>query len=268
MTGQKFDRAEVRAVLDPSATYIGTGAFGETWRVDGRAMKIIHQDSGVRLQREIDGLSRVAHLNVVQLLGQSRVRLGGEERIVLTFEFIPGLDVEKTITAGSRLPASKTREFLIGALAGGRALHEAGIIHRDLKPANIALRDDDWCQPVLLDLGLAKILDLSSVTNYPALVGTATYMAPEQLSGTRIRKAADVFSLGVVAYEAVTGVHPFYASGSVVTVNDLLSAIQAGPDDALLAGLDERCRSAILQMLSPEEHRRGSAQSLLRQLEG
>ncbi|MGC4112328.1 MAG: serine/threonine-protein kinase [Nocardioides sp.] len=264
--GPIFESAAVSAAFGSDASYLGTGAFGETWRVHNEAVKIMHKDSGARLQREIDGLQRVVQPNVVRLLRTGSVEIDGVDHVALHFDYVAGGDMKDAIEEGRLLPPNDTRAFLQGLLTGVAALHDEGIIHRDLKPANVALRDGDWRSPVILDLGLAKILDLSSLTAYPALVGTAPYMAPEQLSGGRVRRLADIFACGVLTYEAVAGVHPFYAPGTTVTVSELAARIAVGPERTPIANLSLEDQDLLLQMTSPAAHLRGTSRSLVEQL--
>ena len=103
------------------------------------------------------------------------------------------------------------------------------MVHRDIKPGNIALRDGDWSRPVLLDLGLARSADEATITVYPAAVGTAWYMAPEQLEGRRARKAADLFAVGVDRARGPGRRHPFYDDGASYTYADMTALIAKGP---------------------------------------
>lgn len=263
-----FDLGEVRQQFGASATYLGTGSFGETFRVDDLAVKVIHTDTGVRLEREVAGLNRVTSDNVVRLVRVDSVVLAGADRPALWFEYIDGPNVAEKLDAGKFLPPEQFDSFALGLLRGLSALHAEGVIHRDIKPANVALRSGLWSRPVVLDLGLVKLLDLRSITNYPALVGTAMYMAPEQLAGTRVRRVADIFSCGALLYEAVSGLHPFVPPDAAgLTQNDLIAAIDAGVDPAPLDNLDAEACSMVTQMLSYAEHRRGTTRSLIRQLE-
>jgi serine/threonine protein kinase len=96
------------------------------------------------------------------------------------------------------------RAFLHGVANGLEVLHSNQIIHRDIKPDNIILRGGDWARPVIIDLGLSRLLDLTSMTVYPWAAGTWPYMAPEQLRGERAIDRTDVWALGVVAGELAT----------------------------------------------------------------
>ncbi|WP_444971222.1 serine/threonine-protein kinase [Streptomyces sp. SAI-25] len=262
----RFPSQDVSAALGQHAEFLGAGAFGDTWRVGSEAVKIICKDDYelTRLEREIEGLSRVSSPFVVDFRGAIEIHLGGLSRSCLRFEYITGGDVEGQLKKRRLLPADESYQFLEGLLEGVRALHEAATIHRDIKPANIALRDGDWKKPVILDLGLAKQIDSSTITVYPGLIGTLTYMAPEQLQGLRARKAADLWAIGVTVREAITGVHPFYTP-DIRTLDEAMAALEAGP-----APLPEGTPGPVVDVLdrlaSTAEYGRGSVASNLRRL--
>jgi serine/threonine protein kinase len=160
--------------------------------------------------------------------------------------------------------------MLSGLLAGIAEIHDLGIIHRDIKPANVALRDGDWGAPVLLDFGLAKVLDMSSHTALGQLVGTTTYMAPEQLRGRPARRRSDLFAAATVVYEAGTGQHPFLTP-TTSTVQSLHDAIQAGPptDPRDLSDVwPDDAAEVVLRLLSYAAHARLGITRALRDLEG
>ena len=203
LTAPRFDGATVAAALGvPDVAFLGSGAFGDTWRTDDRAVKIICVDGypPVRVAREVAGLTRVRSPNVVRLFDAKTVSLGGKDFPALVFEYVPGGDIQQAIDGGRCPQPGEAFELLAGLLQGVSELHRAdGTVHRDIKPANIALRNGAWDQPVLLDLGLARSNTETTVTVYPGLIGTTAYMAPEQLEGRRARKAADLFAVGVSA---------------------------------------------------------------------
>jgi len=263
---QIFAEHDVAVAFGGPATYLGTGGFGETWRVGDQAIKIIHRESA-RVPREIESLGRVDHPNVVRLLKAEDVMVAGIRREVLCFDYIPGGDLEQGLREGRLLPVHELPAFLEGLLRGIQALHQADVLHRDLKPGNVALRNGAWSEPVILDLGLARLLDMSSITAYPAFMGTLPYMAPEQIEARRVRKAVDLFAAGVLTRQALTGQHPFHPPGAdLQNVGALLTRISAGPaplPDEVPAPL----RTLLDRMVSTAEHPRGSTRSCLRDLE-
>ncbi|MGH2554839.1 MAG: serine/threonine protein kinase [Actinomycetota bacterium] len=215
--------------------FLGKGSFGETFRVargdDEFALKIItFPDMPAHLwEREIAALKRVEHPNVVAFRESGGLSANGYELPYLACEYVSGGDVAKKIAAGNRpISPQDVRAFLTGLLAGAGEIHDLGILHRDIKPANVALRDGQWGLPVLLDFGLARVLDMSSHTEYPAHIGTAAYMAPEQLRGSPARRRSDLYAVGAVVYEAGIGTHP-YRTAETATIQSLHDRIKSGP---------------------------------------
>ncbi|MFI9740531.1 serine/threonine-protein kinase [Nocardia sp. NPDC052278] len=260
---------EVAAALGASdAKFLGRGTFGDTWRVGDTAVKVICEDGypPERVRREVSGLLRVSSPFVVRLHSADAIRLGGKDLPALTFEYIDGGDLQQRIETGERPDSTQVTTLLTGLLTGVHALHNAdGTIHRDIKPANIALRGGQWDQPVILDLGLAKSASETTFTQYPGLVGTATYMAPEQLAARRARKAADLFAVGVTVRAAIAGEHPFLRPDQTYSYDQAIEAIKKGPKP-LPVSLPADTRSVLDRMVCFAEHDRGSARSNLKRL--
>ncbi|MGW1543715.1 serine/threonine-protein kinase [Streptomyces sp. NPDC002309] len=248
-------------------SFLGSGAFGDTWKAGDDAVKVICVDGypRTRLEREVEGLSRVSSPYVVAFRGLEEIELGGQQRPALRFEYIEGGDVEHRLNNGELLSMNSVRGFLRGLLLGVQALHKAATIHRDVKPANIALREGRWDRPVLLDLGLAKQMDSTTITVYPGHIGTVPYMAPEQLEGRRARKAADLWAVGVSVRQIITGRHPFYLPHEKYTLDEAFAKLAAGPET-----LPENCPDDVRQVLDRLtafiEHERGSSASNLARL--
>lgn len=273
-----LDAREVQAAFSAeSVRHLGRGAFGETWRLSGGAFatdgpvaaKIIHQEGypAARLERETDGLRRTSSPNVVRLLGRHTITLSVGPRPALLCEFIEGGDVSSAVSAGRWPSHTEAQDFAAGVLAGLAALHATDTVHRDIKPENIALRDGRWDQPVILDLGLTKQLDIDSFTRYPNLLGTLAFMAPEQIRGEEARKAADLWALGVVLRILLTWAHPFFGGWEArMDINDALRRVERGAPDLPL-DVPEPLRSVAARLLMPIEHERGSARRALKELE-
>ncbi|MGW5736557.1 MULTISPECIES: serine/threonine-protein kinase [Streptomyces] len=263
----RFTAEEVTRELGAQATFLGAGSFGDTWHVGDDAIKIICTDdySTARLEREVEGLRRVDSPHVVAFRGSMTLRLGDKPRPALRFEYINGGDVEGRLNENVLLPREHAEEFLRCLLTGVQALHRASTIHRDIKPANIALRDGRWQDPVILDLGLAKQLDASTITVYPGHIGTFPYMAPEQLIGQRARKAADLWGIGVTTRQALAGRHPFYAVGEKFNVDEAYRRLSEGPQP-LENTCPQRVSTVLQRLTSMVEHERGSVTSNLMRL--
>jgi len=238
--------------------FLGRGTFGETYRAvrgdDEYCLKVVfYPDMPEHLwEREIAALRRVDHPNIVGFRDSGRADIRGKNYPYLECDYINGGTLKGRIDDGER-PTERgdTRRLLTGLLAGVGEIHDLGVLHRDIKPANTALRDGDWGQPVLLDFGLARVLDMSSHTEYPARIGTDAYMAPEQLRGGPARRRSDLYSLGVVVYEAATGSHPFLEPG--MSVQSLHDRIQNQPPEdprALCESFDDGTATVVLRLLS------------------
>ncbi len=256
---------------------LGHGTFGTTFRIvrsdDEYALKVIHLEDmpAHLLEREVRALRAVEHPNVVAFRSSGSFTVAGIEYPYLECEYIEGGSVRGNLDEGRRPSDPDTlRQLLTGLLAGVGEIHDLGIIHRDIKPANVGLRASDWGQPVLLDFGLAKVLDMSSHTALGALVGTAAYMAPEQLRGGPARRRSDLFAIAATVYEAGTGRHPF-RTPETSSVQSLHDRIRQGPppDPRDLADFwHDDVTAVVLRMLCYSAHQRLGVSQALRDLEG
>lgn len=254
--------------------FLGSGTFGVTYRAvrDERevALKVIRQlDMPSYLwERELASLKAVDHPNVVGFLGAGTFDANGREIKFLECEYIDGGSISGNLERGARAEGDDLRLLLTGLLAGLAEIHDLGIIHRDIKPANVAIRDRDWGAPVLLDFGLARVLDMSTHTAIGQMVGTTKYMSPEQLRGRAARTRSDLFAVGLVVYEAGTARHAFVGPG-VDTVQSLHDRISNGPpeDPRTLGDWPDDVAEVVLRILSPEPHERLSIARARKDLE-
>lgn len=270
---QKFTEGAVAAALDvPTAVYLGTGSFGETWRIDTHtgpeAVKIIHVDDydDERLRREVIGYQRVTSPHVVELLRTQVVTVAGKARAAMVFRYIPGGDLEHALQ--TRRPGPNELHGLArGLLKGIAAMHGADLLHRDLKPANVALQGGDFTAPVVLDLGLTKLLDVDSITKYPTHIGTLLYMAPEQLRQERALRASDLWAVGVILYEAAVGQHPFIGPDERLPLEELLQRMETSVLVPQGTRLPTQVSDLIGRCLSYQAYRRGTVDRALARLE-
>ncbi len=173
---------------------------------------ITESDSVERFQQEARVLAKINHPNIVTLydIGETDV---GDPFIVM--EYIKGASLAAIIKAKGRLDPTRTVGLLLQTARGLATVHDAGVIHRDLKPSNILVvrLDEGVVRVKIADFGLAKVVQDRAKGDYRtragAILGTPEYMAPEQVKGSHVDKRADLYSLGCMAYEMLTGMPPF-----------------------------------------------------------
>jgi tetratricopeptide (TPR) repeat protein/predicted Ser/Thr protein kinase len=178
-----------------------------------------------RFQREAEAAAGLRHPNIVQVydVGESN------GRPFFTMEYIEGGSLAKKLAGTPQLPQQAAQILVI--LAGAvQAAHDKGIVHRDLKPSNVLLTADEV--PKISDFGLARRFEgEAGITRTGAAVGTPSYMAPEQARGEpyAVGPAADVYALGAILYELLTGRPPFRAATATETVQQVISQEPAPP---------------------------------------
>jgi serine/threonine protein kinase/predicted Zn-dependent protease len=213
----------------------GMGAVYQAWDEELEvpvALKVIRtevtsdataaQDFERRFKRELLLARQVTHRNVVRIHD-----LGEIGRIkYITMSYVHGTDLATTLAREGRLPAPRVLKILRGVVAGLAAAHEAGVVHRDLKPANIMV-EDKTDEPLIMDFGIARSAAapveqarrpeesddglahvpsaLTNATMAGAVVGTVSYMAPEQAKGQEADQRADLYALGLIAYDLLLG---------------------------------------------------------------
>ena len=177
-----------------------------------------------RFRIEAEAVARLQHLNIVQVheVGEH------EGKPFFSMEFCSGGGLDKKLNATPLPPAEAAR--LVQTLARAvQAAHDKGVIHRDLKPANVLLTADGT--PKVTDFGLAKRMDTAGRTQSGAFLGTASYAAPEQAAGKtkEMGPGTDVYALGAILYECLTGRPPFKAATALDTLTQVLSADPVPP---------------------------------------
>ena len=171
-----------------------------------------------RLADEAVAVNSIRHRNIIDIFSFGQLPDG---RPYIVMEFLEGQPLDSYLHAAGRVSLSEAVALLIAICAPLGAAHRAGVIHRDLKPSNIfvCVTSDDERYLKLLDFGLAKKgLNLNGTTEQTSraqVTGTPNYMAPEQARGHNVSARTDLYSLGVLAYELVTGELPFTAQGPV-----------------------------------------------------
>lgn len=199
--------------------FAGAGSFGAVYRATdvrlGRtvALKILKPDieeadaTGARelFQREALTAGRLAHPHIVAVTDT------GEEQgfAYLVMEWLEGRTLADELRARAPLPLNETAVLLEAITDALSAAHDAGVIHRDIKPSNIHLGRVGRAHVKVLDFGIAKVVDSSAAAASSRIAGTLYYMSPEQLGGDAIDRRADIYSLGIMLYQMLTGALPF-----------------------------------------------------------
>jgi tRNA A-37 threonylcarbamoyl transferase component Bud32/DNA-binding NarL/FixJ family response regulator len=184
-----------------------------------RVLKIFRQVPDVvegsttfdRFLREYDLVSRLEHPNIARIYD-----LGvADDHVYIAMEYFPGGDLRSRMREA--MPWAEALAYLRQLAAALGALHAVGVLHRDVKPGNVLLRDD--ASVAFIDFGLARQLDLESdITGTGAIFGTPHYMSPEQGHGLPLDERSDLYSLGVVLHEMLTGRKPFVADSPLAVI--------------------------------------------------
>ena len=156
-----------------------------------------------RFQREAEAASKMTHHNIVNLLD---VGMDGENRY-LVMEYVQGKTLKQVIQERGRLAPQTAAQITIRILSALQHAHENGIIHRDIKPQNILVNADGHIK--VADFGIARMANTSTITHGDIVMGSVQYFSPEQASGQAADARSDIYSVGVVLYEMLTGRIPF-----------------------------------------------------------
>ena len=197
-----------------------------------------------RFKREISLARRVTHPNVCRTFDLF-VHSGahGDEILLITMELLPGETLADRLRARGRLTVDEALPIALQVCSGLQAAHDAGVVHRDLKSSNIVLvpgGPEEEVRAVVADFGTARGLDLrgeGALTEVGQFLGTPAYVSPEQVRGEDVGPATDIYSLGIVFFEMVTGQRPFDGKGPLATAVKRLNEEPPDPE-TLCPGLD------------------------------
>ena len=207
---------------------LGSGGSGSVWLAQdersGRqvTVKIVPREgkSESRARREAQAMARLDHERCLHAYACGRDR----ENVYIAYEYVPGKTFREALRAGE-LRDDDVIEAVAQILEGLAHAHARGIVHRDVKPANVLLADEPRISVRLLDFGLARYAEAETLTDIGDVPGTLAYIAPERLHGDDATPAGDVWSVGVMLHEGLTGRHPFWRPSLAETAD----AITAGP---------------------------------------
>jgi len=194
---------------------LGFGGMGSVYKASDLeldrvvALKVIRphlaDDPNVlqRFKQEIILSREVTHRNVVRIfdIGQA------DDTRFISMEFVEGTDLHGVLKERGALPAEEAMEIIEQVCLALDAAHQQGVVHRDLKPANIMIVPDG--RVVVMDFGIARSLEHSGMTQTGSLLGTPDYMSPEQVKGESVDSRSDLFALGIIFYQLLTGELPY-----------------------------------------------------------
>ena len=206
---------------------IATGGMGEVWKARDRvldrivAAKVLRSEfTGdpsflARFRNEARHTAALTHPNIASVYdyGETVDDTGTQQLAFLVMEFVEGQPLVTILHDEGALPVDWTLHVVEQSADGLSAAHRGGVIHRDIKPGNLIVRPDGVVK--LTDFGIAQARDATPLTRTGMVVGTAQYLSPEQAQGLELTSASDVYSLGVVAYECLTGARPFDGASQV-----------------------------------------------------
>jgi tRNA A-37 threonylcarbamoyl transferase component Bud32 len=252
---------------------IGRGGMGVVYLARQEALdrevvvKLVRNDdpqdeSATRFQREARSLSRLPHPNIVQVYDHGLDPESG--LLFIAMEYIHGITLSRYLKRHVRLSVGEFRSIADQILAGVAEAHRHHLIHRDLKPSNVMLTSNDGenLRVKLLDFGLSKVTGTDDVlTQTNQMIGSAMYMAPEQLKGRPVDARADVYALGVLFYQMLSGTKPYHGDephqvfaqqigGHVIPMAEALPRNHDVPQ--ALIELVERCMSLDLDRRPPD----------------
>jgi serine/threonine protein kinase/Tfp pilus assembly protein PilF len=203
---------------------VGEGGMGAVYKAEDRelgrtvALKVIRpelaRDPDIlqRFKQEILLASRVTDRNIIRIYD-----LGDAEGIkFITMEFVAGDDLRHLLHRQGKLPPSEAVDIMEQVVSGLAAAHSVGVIHRDLKPGNIMRATDG--RVLVMDFGLARSLAGDGMTRSGTMLGTMEYMSPEQAQAKELDARSDIFTIGLITYELLTGIMPYQAESAIASL--------------------------------------------------
>ena len=252
---------------------LGAGGMGAVYKAKDRevdrlvAIKVIRRELAAkpdvvrRFKQELILARKVTHKNVIRIYD-----LGEAEGVkFITMEFVEGRDLRTILTERGKLPPEDAAGIIVQVCRALDAAHSEGVVHRDLKPQNIMV--DKQGRVTVMDFGIARSMETPGMTQTGVLVGTPEYMSPEQAKGEEADARSDLFSVGIIFYELLTGKSPYRASSAVAMLVKRAQERAVPPvreDPSIPRDLSD---IAVKCLETDPQRRYQSAQEVLRDLE-
>jgi len=252
---------------------IGKGGMGAVYKAHDReldrmvALKVIRPELARdfemlhRFKQELILARQITHRNVIRI--HDFAEADGIKFI--TMDFVEGQNLKSVLRTKGKLSPKEAGRIIEQICEALEAAHAEDVIHRDLKPQNIML--DSVGKAVVMDFGIARNMEIGGVTEPGALVGTPEYMSPEQAMGEKLDARSDVFSLGIIFYELLTGNSPYKAGSAIGSLNKRTKE-HVRPPDELVADIPKPLSDIVVHCLEIDKTERyASAGEVLRDLQ-
>lgn len=243
---------------------IAEGGMASLWRARDSvlarhvAVKILHpelsqdEDFVARFRGEALAAARLAHPHVIAIYDTGQDDTGGDTRLFVVMEYCSGGSLKERLSATRALDPSEVVDLAIDICAGLGFAHRSGIVHRDIKPQNVLFNDQGMVK--VGDFGIAEAAFTGDIATTRSLLGSVSYIAPEQAEGREPDERSDIYSLGAVLYECLVGGAPFAGRDPVATAQAHIRE-EPPPLRSIKAGIPRALDAAVLKALSkaPED---------------
>ncbi len=217
---EELGRGAMGVVYKATDPVIGRSVAVKTMRLSEAGTGMTREQLVARFQTEAHAAGLLTHPNIVVVYDAGE----NEGLFYITMELVEGRSLQALIDAGQSFPLPRVLHIMEQACSALEFAHQRQVVHRDIKPANLMLTPDDAVK--ITDFGTAKILQFGTAQT-AHVIGTPSYMSPEQVKGKSVDGRSDIFSLGVILYELVTGEKPF--PGQNITTVTIASRVAIRP---------------------------------------
>jgi serine/threonine protein kinase len=246
---RELGRGAMGVVYQAQDPAIGRAVAVKTIRVSEEGTGMTREELLRRFQIEARAAGLLAHPNIVVIYDV------GEDNglYYITMEMVEGRSLLSILEAREKITIPRAIKIIEQACSALQFAHERNVVHRDVKPANLMITSDDTVK--ITDFGTAKIMQHSSGVQATSVIGTPSYMSPEQVKGKAVDGRADIFSLGVVFYQMVTDEKPFHGPDITSTIYKILNEDPIEPQ-LINRSLPPGINDVILKMLAKEPEKR------------